>query len=114
MYAQLFDIESAMAPHKDEYVDWGISINIGASCDFTFGSEKIVLNSGDVLIADFSKVYHSVDRIHESSIPGWFDDENIRTFGRARCSIQIRDIKRTPDALMTNEEFKAMLTNTNI
>lgn len=113
LYAQLFSEKATMAIHKDQYVNWGISISIGAATHFTFGKEKLTLFSGDVLIADFSKVDHSVDKIIPDSQPGWFienEEEGIETFGRARCSIQIRDISHCDQhPSMSQEEFIKML-----
>jgi len=37
VHAQLYGAESFLKVHKDEYVTWGLSVNIGASCDFLFG-----------------------------------------------------------------------------
>lgn len=112
VYAQLYANESTMNVHKDEYVSWGISVNLGASCDFLFGEETMILNTGDVLVADFSKVDHAVTKIHADSKPGWFDDkyEDIKTFGRSRCSVQIRNVSECePNKLITTEEFKNMI-----
>jgi hypothetical protein len=55
-------------------------------------------------------VNHSVVCIHENTIPGWFSDEfGVKTFDRARCSIQIRDItNKYPEKFMSIEEFKNM------
>jgi len=108
LYAQLYGLEGTMKVHKDEHVDWGISVNIGASCDFLFGSNTITLHSGDVFIADFSKVDHAVLKIHDNTAPGWFT-EHCETFNRIRCSVQIRAVRTLPDQLMTTEQFKSML-----
>jgi len=110
-YAQLYGSESVMRVHRDERVNWGVSISLGASCDFLFGTKIIQLHSGDVLIADFSKVDHGVPRIISNSNPGWYseDNPNIKTFGRVRCSIQIRDIPQELTELMTDSEFKDIL-----
>jgi cytochrome P450 len=112
MYSQLFCLQGKMAPHKDEYVDWGISISINASCDFTFGKTTIKLHSGDVFVSDFSKVTHSVDKINDNP-PGWFNEENpnFKLYERTRCSIQIRDIKKTPDKIMNHEEFEVLVNS---
>jgi cytochrome P450 len=113
LYAQLFSAHSKMDLHKDQYVTWGVSVSIGASCDFQIDNDIICINSGDVFIADFSKVNHSVVCIHENTIPGWFSDEfDVKTFDRARCSIQIRDITdKYPKKFMSIEEFKNMTKN---
>ncbi|AYV82663.1 MAG: putative lanosterol 14-alpha demethylase [Hyperionvirus sp.] len=114
VYAQLYDEKSTMNIHKDEHVDWGISVNLGASCEFVFGEEKIILNSGDILVSDFSKVSHGVTKIIMENIPKWFtpesEDPSIITFGRARCSIQIRSLNDKARATpLKREEFLSMI-----
>ena len=110
-YAQLYSKDGSMKTHKDEYVDWGVSVSIGASCEFEFGQHTIILNTGDIFIADFSKVDHSIRRICDD-LPGWFDEEisdKVTTFGMHRFSIQIRNITVRPTELLSMEEFKSML-----
>lgn len=108
-YAQLFDANATMKDHTDEHVSWGISISLGSSCDFNFGNKKIILNSGDVLVADFSKVLHGVPTIHDN-VPGWFTEEaGTKTFGKNRCSIQIRDISHCNNQKIGTEEFKEFI-----
>lgn len=119
-YSQMYAKESSLRTHKDEYSDWGISISIGASCVFNFGNHRnIILNSGDVFIADFSKVYHGVKNIIQNSEPGWmtndYNEENltnndIQTFNRVRMSIQIRNVKEIPNKIST-DDFKNMIAN---
>ncbi len=118
VYAQLYGPDSTMKTHKDEYVSYGVSVNLGASCDFLFGNDKLILNSGDVLIADFSKVQHGVPKIHADTVPGWFAPEvtetesvdKIEAFGRIRCSVQIRNVSDcAPQKVITNEEFRKMI-----
>ena len=111
IYAQLYSRDGSMKTHKDEYVDWGVSVSIGASCEFEFGQHTIILNTGDIFIADFSKVDHAIKSILDD-VPGWFDEsinESIKTFGMNRFSVQIRNITNRPDKILTMEEFKNML-----
>lgn len=118
-YAQLFGQNSTMMAHKDEYVDWGVSVSLGSSCVFQFGNFKLILNSGDVLIADFSKTMHAVDKICAGTEPGWWKGENnevadqtdmLETFNKARCSIQIRDISKViSHKFMEIDKFKDMV-----
>jgi cytochrome P450/alkylated DNA repair dioxygenase AlkB len=119
-YSQLFPQNGTMVAHKDEYVDWGVSVSFGSSCMFKFGDHNIVLNSGDVLVADFSKTMHAVDKICVGTEPGWWKNENnevadaadmVETFGKSRCSVQIRDISKVlPHKYMEMDQFKNMLT----
>ena len=110
LYAQLYGGDSFMKVHKDEFVDWGISISLGASCEFVFDDKTIILHSGDVLIADFSQVNHGVNKILTNAIPQWFNNENteqIETFDKYRISVQIRQIKENLN--LSEEEFKSMI-----
>ena len=109
VYAQLFSLESTMAPHKDEYVDWGLSLNLGSACEFQFGEHIITLHSGDVFVADFSQTTHAVIRVLPDTLPGWYTDDNVNTFGRHRCSVQIRDISQCQRSQLSSTAFKDML-----
>ena len=113
VYAQLYDLESVMPVHKDSFVNWGVSISIGCSCEFQFGEERIILNTGDAFIADFSKTDHGVNQIINNA-PGWFSDVDSPlhefTFGKARMSVQIRENPpHKPKKLMTIDEFGSMV-----
>jgi alkylated DNA repair dioxygenase AlkB len=113
LYAQLYGLEATMDVHKDQYIDWGISVSLGSSAVFEFGDHEIILNGGDVFVADFSQVDHSIKRIMDNA-PGWWSepesDLHPLTFGRARCSVQIRDYSRaTNDTPISIEAFKAMV-----
>lgn len=104
VYAQMFDIESVMSNHYDQGVDWGVSVSLGASCDFIFGNGKIILDSGDVFIADFSKTLHGVSKVHINT-PEWI--HNVTNFDRARMSVQIRHVDKMNN--MSETDFKKML-----
>jgi len=119
-YSQLYPESSAMDLHKDQYVDWGISVSIGASCIFLFGDHEVTLSSGDVFVADFSKVTHGVESIDPETTPKWFntgykvecdgEEKIIETFGRIRCSIQIREVKdRDESEYISTDEFNNLL-----
>ena len=112
LYAQMFSENASMSDHYDQYVNWGVSVSLGASCDFNFGKSTLVLHTGDILIADFSKIKHGVPKIH-NNIPAWMSDENdnkVQTFGKARMSIQIRDLSNCNNPnIMTTEAFKSMV-----
>lgn len=107
LYAQLFASGSKLALHKDQYVSWGISVNLGSSCEFVFDGNSIILNSGDVFVADFSQVFHEVKGVLKNTAPGW--TQNSEMFGRERCSIQIREVVFNKDIEISTEEFKTML-----
>ena len=116
LHCQLFGENCKMALHKDKYCDWGISLSLGASCDFTFGLNSITLNSGDLFIADFSKVDHGVTNIHDN-LPGFMDEETgsgVQSFGMSRLSIQIRDINEEMfkrDDMLTIKEFEKIMVS---
>jgi len=110
MYAQLYNENGSMATHKDEFVDYGVSVSLGASCDFTFDKETIILNTGDIFVTDFSQVEHGVPRIHDNP-PGWWpttydlERKGCENVARTRMSIQVRDVKQTAETKMTTNEF---------
>lgn len=111
LYAQLYGAAGSMALHKDEFVSWGVSVNLGASATFNFGGDKILLHSGDVVVADFSGVEHGVEAVHQSCMPDWFCEESgIQSFGRVRCSVQIRDVSNIQmERILSTEEFKELI-----
>lgn len=111
LYSAMFDKESTMKSHKDEGCDWGISISLGASAKFNYGDHELILESGDVLVGDFSKVEHAVTKITDD-IPEWFggDYDDINTFGKTRISIQIRKVDQNPSAISI-QEFKNKLVS---
>lgn len=119
MYAQLYGEDSVMKVHKDEHVDYGISFSLGATCDFLFGNKTIKLFSGDIFVADFSKVDHAVLKIYGDLVPQWFNNQhketNVKTFGnKKRLSIQIRDISNCiVENKINMEEFKNMINKTH-
>ena len=111
-YAQLFGADGVMSGHYDQYVDWGISINLGSSVVFTFGKDQIdntryiVLNSGDIFIGNFATNFHSIECVLPNTSE-WF--KNVRNFGRTRCSIQLRNVSKVTNTKMSDEEFKTLL-----
>lgn len=114
VYCQLFGNNSSMALHKDQHVNWGVSISFGSSCVFTFGEDKVILESGDVFVADFSKVDHAVDKVFDVTAPTWWNSNEFKdlTFNRVRCSVQIRDLTHTQEHdLISMEEFKELVQN---
>ena len=104
LYPQLYGISSTMDTHYDEHCTWGLSINLGASCQFTYDDQTLILNSGDILYADFSKVSHGVTEVMENTTPGWFEHPT----NRVRCSIQLRNVGHL-DNPMSKEDFTKML-----
>lgn len=100
-YTQLFH-NDIVSKYNDQFMIWEILFNLGASIDYSFGSNIIKIHSGDVFIADNNKEY-GMKTIHENTIPGWFNDDNIyidnnnqnhkiNTFGRHEMCVQIRKI----------------------
>ncbi len=94
IYAQLYSIESRLKLHRDEYVKWGISVSLGASVKFSIADTEVLLESGSALIADFSKHFHGFDKLIPGTVPRWWDEMEVLTFGRARCSIQVRHVDK--------------------
>lgn len=112
VYGQLFGADGYMAAHYDERIDWGISINLGASAVFTFGKDQnnninyVVLNSGDVFLGDFATNLHSIEEVMDN-VPSWFT--KTKNYGRTRCSIQLRNATNVKIEKITDNEFKAYL-----
>jgi cytochrome P450 len=112
MYSQLFKLEAIMAKHKDEHVNWGVSYSFGASAlmtihglsgeDKTIHGKEVTLNSGDILIAPFGELDHSIDQILDDA-PGWWEDEVY-----LRCSVQVRQ-KILLDNPISQIEFENMI-----
>ncbi|QTF49748.1 putative lanosterol 14-alpha demethylase [Acanthamoeba polyphaga mimivirus] len=106
-YGQLYSVESIMPTHRDQHVDYGLSISIGSNCEFVIEDKTILLPSGSVLIGDFSKISHSVSKIfHEK--PDHLSD--FEFFNRVRFSAQIRSIDPDVQPLMTTQEFLDMIS----
>jgi hypothetical protein len=94
-YAQLYSSRAKINSHTDSYSRWGLTVGVGGSEVFVFGADEIILNTGDVFVADFSQVDHSIKRIMDNS-PGWWpnpeepvEDSKCLTFGRDRCNIYL-------------------------
>ena len=119
MVAQSYTLDTVLANHYDKHVDYGVSLSLGSSCKFKFGTEEIVLNSGDLCIADFSKVNHGVPYVYDNT-PGWLTDNeyelangyklNIETFGRCRLGTQFRFVDKSvgPEPI-TIDQFYELL-----
>ena len=96
----LYGPGAALRPHVDKgMVGYGLALSFGASATFDFGGTRVVLRSGDALFADFGAVRHAVLTTHSAdSAPAWWaalaadaDEAGASTFGRSRCSLQLRD-----------------------
>lgn len=131
VYVQMYHKDGTMKKHRDQHVDWGVSVSLGASCQFQFGDKTILLHSGDVVVCDFSRVEHAVETILTSNLPGFVnnevllldepsDDDDVDgatvrqlvcDLDRVRCSVQIRDTTESspPVPLLTDQEFLQML-----
>eukprot|EP01084_Bolivina_argentea_P318221 551828_1 len=113
VYCILYTPQSKMRIHNDKYCDWGISVSLGASIDFYFNDDVIKLDSGDVLVADFSIYPHGVIKVYDNH-PNWLNQIHSQHFdfmklNRTRCSIQIRAVELPKDPIMTTNQFKNML-----
>ena len=101
VYAQSYDAGCIMKDHKDQYVDWGVSLNLGSSCQFNFNGSTIYLNSGDVVVADFSKYVHGVPKILAHTRPYWWQNNSFSE----RISVQIRDTSKSTCEHVNEREF---------
>jgi hypothetical protein len=111
LYAELLHSNVEMKHRKDQYTNWGIYINLGASCDFLFENHTVTLHSGDIFITDFSKYEYAIRQTHELIIPKWFTNcyAIFETFDRTRCSVQIKDVSDCTSPKMSMEEFKNLI-----
>jgi len=95
LFAQLYPVNGKAISHVDGFLNWVASISFGDSCEFAFGSrdlsQKVRLNSGDVIIFNGGKVYHAVKEIYPNSAPEFWTSGAVKTFGLSRCNIQCRD-----------------------
>lgn len=92
MLSVLYAAHGSLRPHIDEGLDGlGCAVSLGASCTFDLGGTNLVLASGDVLFAPFGSVRHAVLDTHDA-VPSWWHESP--TFGRSRCSIQLRAVGR--------------------
>jgi alkylated DNA repair dioxygenase AlkB len=95
----LYPPGGTLQPHIDKGLHGcGLAVSLGSACTFDYGGTEIVLTSGDALFADFGLVQHAVQCTHAyHTAPPWWRDlhlqraDSMSTFGRARCSVQLRD-----------------------
>jgi len=117
--SQLYGTDTILPNHFDKGVTWGFSVSLGGSCQFTFDDQTITLKGGDILITDFSKVWHGIQSVTDNA-PGWMTDGSIngypiKTFGRTRLSIQIKYVNRdTSPPPIPLEQFYQMLESYEI
>jgi len=95
-FTQLYPANGQAVSHVDAYLTWVASLSIVDSCEFAFGESKslkhkITIRSGDLLIFNGGKVFHSVLSIEANSAPPFWRTSAVENFGLARCNIQLRD-----------------------
>ena len=108
--------------HVDYGLGWGASVSLGAGSEFVYCNDgtseaeemiHVVLRSGDVLVANFGKLRHSLVNVLEvETAPTWW--KTVETFGRARCNIQLRDTSMYKGPLMTKEQHRQFLYSTSV
>jgi len=97
-YSQLYPAGGKAISHIDLTLGWVVSISVGDACEFQWGPDKRTvahsarLNSGDVIIFNGGKVYHSVKTIYANTAPDFWRSGEIETYGHARLNIQMRDL----------------------
>lgn len=103
LLAILYRSAGTLPPHVDRDLHgFGLALSLGASAMFDLGGTELLLESGDAVFADFGRIKHSVLETLpvESSAPAWWralpttsprDGDGPCTFGRVRCSLQLRD-----------------------
>uniref|UniRef100_A0A6C0C9Q3 Cytochrome P450 n=1 Tax=viral metagenome TaxID=1070528 RepID=A0A6C0C9Q3_9ZZZZ len=71
--AELYNIDTVDENHHNEILTYGMMTTLGSSHKFSFDSQDIELNSGDILITDFRKVLHGIKCVLNNP-PGWLND----------------------------------------
>lgn len=91
MLAQVYFEGAGLRPHVDQDLSWGVGVSLGAGAFFRcHGDESatVLLNSGDVVVAEFGLLRHSVLVMGSSTAPAWWDE--VPNLGRARCNVIFR------------------------
>ena len=114
MLAQLYAGGGSLLKHRDEDLSWGIGVSLGSSAIFDClpdngeKSERVVINSGDVLIGEFGIMPHAV--AVPKKLPGNSNSSNkpppwwskVDSFGcKTRCNVLFR-------RAMTKEEQRRL------
>ena len=99
----LYRARGALRPHVDHGLEGlGLAVSLGSSCEFRYGDEIVELRSGDALFGNFGSVEHEVVSTRPAAMgPAWWRRlpaapglaGEISRFGRARCSLQIRQAR---------------------
>ena len=99
----LYRARGALRPHVDHGLEGlGLAVSLGSSCEFRYGDEIVELRSGDALFGNFGSVEHEVVSTRPAATgPAWWRRlpaapglaGEISRFGRARCSLQIRQAR---------------------
>ena len=99
----LYRARGALQPHVDHGLEGlGLAVSLGSSCEFRYGDEIVELRSGDALFGNFGSVEHEVVSTRPAATgPAWWRRlpaapglaGEISRFGRARCSLQIRQAR---------------------
>ena len=89
----LYAAGGTLRPHIDQGMrGYGLALSFGAVATFDWGGTAVELVSGDVIFGDFGTVGHAVtttQSAEDDDTPAWWRD--AASFGRARCSLQLRD-----------------------
>ena len=119
----LYRARGALRPHVDHGLEGlGLAVSLGSSCEFRYGDEIVELRSGDALFGSFGSVARRVEinvqldgvtvcypQVEHEVVstrpaatgPAWWRRlpaapglaGEISRFGRARCSLQIRQAR---------------------
>lgn len=114
----LYPAGGIMQPHVDTGLGGlGFALSLGAACSFSYGGTETTLRSGDVLFCPFGTVSHEVSQTHSvDSAPDWWhalpatphteDGLSVSHFGRARCTVQIRDLRQRDESVANTVKKK--------
>jgi hypothetical protein len=94
-YGILYPDQGKFGAHLDGATGWVINFAIGDAATFFYGCKKgmwnkIIMNSGDVVIFRGGKLWHGVEPTQTSSAPGfWQEDCEFSVFQMSRFSLQV-------------------------
>jgi len=101
----LYPHNGTLHSHQDGVAGWVLGLTIGDSILFSFGTAtkgshndgqmQVRLDSGDIILFNGQKLFHSVDKVIPDTAPGFWIDKTVDTKGFARFNLQFRETVKT-------------------
>jgi len=97
LYAILYSEKAALQGHFDGALGWVLSVSIGNSVLFTISDSNkgeeisIQLDSGDIVLFNGTKVWHSVKKVFPNTSPKFWKTSAVNNYGFSRFNLQFRD-----------------------